>query len=273
MANDSRLYVPKGIKAARSIAVKVQAAVLKAYRIGADVATAVDIQMRQWHPLLVDAMTVAHLYGMRRAHIDAPISIIATVSTYSESVDFLRRRMKLTRAEIFAIQDAYGYEALKTLALTGELAKRKIQRALLDIRREGVHVREGTKRLERAFAQAGLSPRNSFTLEAVFRTQTQLAYSSGNQKFLGDPDIQEILWGFKYVTVGDERVRDNHRPLEGMTAAKEHSVWQTLTPPNGWACRCQVIPVYEKRQEVLPTSLAIARGADPGFAFNPGNVF
>ena len=90
--------------------------------------------------------------------------------------------------------------------------------------------------------------------------------------------IDEILWGYKYVTVGDDRVRDEHAALEGTTAPKDDPIWQTIWPPNGWACRCQTIMIFEERKTVRPEPVvdvegrAVVPGPDKGFNFNPGTV-
>jgi hypothetical protein len=53
----------------------------------------------------------------------------------------------------------------------------------------------------------------------------------------------------RYSTIGDARVRDVHRALEGVTLPKNHSFWNTHYPPNGWKCRCDV--------EVVPSGYAL----------------
>lgn len=44
----------------------------------------------------------------------------------------------------------------------------------------------------------------------------------------------------EYVTVGDERVRQEHAGLDGTTLPVDHDFWNTYYPPNGWNCRCTV---------------------------------
>ena len=42
----------------------------------------------------------------------------------------------------------------------------------------------------------------------------------------------------RYSTVGDERVRDEHRAMDGITLPASHKFWLTAYPPNGFKCRC-----------------------------------
>jgi SPP1 gp7 family putative phage head morphogenesis protein len=142
-----------------------------------------------------------------------------------------------------------------------------------------MHVNAGVNELRKALALEGLTPDNSFTLEAIFRTQTQVAYSAGRWNADQDPAVQEILWGYKYVTVGDDRVRPEHVGLDGATFPKDDAFWNTHFPPCGWGCRCQAIPIYEEAEVVRPPAeievdgKMVRPGADPGFRFNPGKVF
>lgn len=44
----------------------------------------------------------------------------------------------------------------------------------------------------------------------------------------------------QYFTIGDGRVRDEHKVMHGMCADVDDPVWDIWYPPNGWRCRCYV---------------------------------
>lgn len=44
----------------------------------------------------------------------------------------------------------------------------------------------------------------------------------------------------EYKTIGDGRVRDEHRKLEGTILPVDHPFWTIYYPPNGWGCRCYI---------------------------------
>jgi len=48
-------------------------------------------------------------------------------------------------------------------------------------------------------------------------------------------DLYPVL---RYRTAGDDRVRDEHGSMEGITRPVDDSFWDTNYPPNGWNCRC-----------------------------------
>ena len=61
---------------------------------------------------------------------------------------------------------------------------------------------------------------------------------------------------WKYVTAGDDRVREEHRALDGVVLPVTSRYWDKIFPPNGWKCRCHVSPVmkHEVTQELLDRS-------------------
>lgn len=119
------------------------------------------------------------------------------------------------------------------------------RRALL---REAAHVNELLRKFEDREENNGLSPRRFLTairnrfeelgislkseyrIEQILKCQSQIAYSQGQQEA---GEVSPKLWGFQYVTVRDERVRDSHRVIDGVTLPKEHDFWKVWYPPNG----------------------------------------
>jgi SPP1 gp7 family putative phage head morphogenesis protein len=47
---------------------------------------------------------------------------------------------------------------------------------------------------------------------------------------------------WSYKTIGDDRVRDSHRVLHDVILPANHPLWKKIFPPNGWGCRCYVVP-------------------------------
>lgn len=55
----------------------------------------------------------------------------------------------------------------------------------------------------------------------------------------------------QYSTVGDNNVRREHKILDKFTAPKNHPIWHKIYPPNGWGCRCTVIPGTQNYQNKI----------------------
>lgn len=279
-----------GIPAAGKVGFDLQRAVLAAFRRGQSWLSIrekiVRPHLARLRPLVLDGMLAAHLNGASRTLATVgnkgPKSLelrLVPRSPYAAAVKALRQRMQLPLDLLDAIQAAYEIRALRVLDDTTEAVERTLEAAILETARRGEHIREGIKALREAFGAAGIAPQNSYTLENLFRTQTQMAYGAGRWQASQDEAIQEILWGYTYVTVGDDRVRPEHVGLDGVTLPKDDSMWRSIWPPNGYSCRCSTIEVFAERDVVRPPDVIdvggkeYAPGPDKGFSFNPGMWF
>lgn len=53
---------------------------------------------------------------------------------------------------------------------------------------------------------------------------------------------QQLFPYWQYKTVGDNKVRDEHRDLDGVILPATDALWDEIYPPNGWGCRCSIVP-------------------------------
>lgn len=87
----------------------------------------------------------------------------------------------------------------------------------------------------------------------------------------------EDRYNLQYRTVGDEKVRKEHRELDGITLPASDPFWNSYYPPNGWRCRCTVVKVRKSKYAQSDSQEAIGKGNDATagrhqemFRFNPG---
>lgn len=275
MAKDTASLEVVGVREAAKIGFAMQREVQNS---NGKSTTPIISKVRLIRPTLVDAMLYAYLLGKWRIVTTAQQQGLS-LSIYSDAISNLEARLKLSPEEIKQLREKFDTKAVSVLHTVEASVDKKLQTAILEATKNQAHVAEGKKLLGQAFVSAGIVPSNSFQLEAIFRTQTQMAYAAGSWMQEQDPDIQEILWGYKYVTVGDDRVRPEHAALEGTTAPKDHPIWQKIYPPNGWGCRCKAIPILKQMPVKLPPETVvidgqtIKPGADKGFGFNPGELY
>lgn len=52
----------------------------------------------------------------------------------------------------------------------------------------------------------------------------------------------DIFPYWEYKTAGDNHVRPTHQLLEGIILPANDDRWKKLFPPNGWNCRCYIVP-------------------------------
>lgn len=215
--------------------------------------------------LFTDLLVATYLAGRLRAFKTARGKglALAAKSPYTAAIAAMQRRLQLSDQELKNLTLQYSPVAI---TVTGELEdnlERRLESAVVKSLREGDHIAEGVKRFTKIIGDPSVA-------QTLFRTQTQLAYSAGRVSVWEDPAINSILWGFEYVTVGDNRVRENHADMHGVKLPKDDPFWSTNMPPNGYNCRCQALEIFiDEAPEETVTSDA---KPDEGFAFNPGNI-
>jgi SPP1 gp7 family putative phage head morphogenesis protein len=67
----------------------------------------------------------------------------------------------------------------------------------------------------------------------------------------------DIFPYWEYKTVGDAKVRDEHAALDGLILPANDPRWKKIMPPNGWNCRCYIVP--RMRHEVEGTNFDTQR--------------
>lgn len=74
---------------------------------------------------------------------------------------------------------------------------------------------------------------NQLYLEAEYLFAVQSSQSAANWANLQDDTSRYWL---EYRTAGDDRVRESHERLRGITLPKDDAFWSEYYPPNGWRC-------------------------------------
>jgi SPP1 gp7 family putative phage head morphogenesis protein len=274
-AEDERQALSIGVVAARRVSAELKAKVLQAYVRGETLFIR-DMVIRGLMPTVIDTMALMHLKGERMArqlHRLAPSRglQLSTVNKFERLLKPLANPRELAR-----LRAKYQADALKVLDAAGQKTEKELRKTVTDLIAEGVPTNKGVKVLSGKFEDLGLTPKSGFQLETIYRTQSQIAYGAGRWEADQDPDIQEILWGYEYNTVGDDRVRPEHEALHGSKLPKDDPFWQSFWPPNGYNCRCVAIPLFDAVQIQRPPRFVPGTEdpvvPDKGFAFNAGIV-
>lgn len=87
---------------------------------------------------------------------------------------------------------------------------------------------------------------------AVHTTQMAVKW----QGFVRDGDEYNL----QYRTANDERVRETHAALDGVTLPPSDKFWDNYLPPNGWNCRCQVVQVLREDFPLSDSDDAVKKG-------------
>lgn len=84
-------------------------------------------------------------------------------------------------------------------------------------------------------------------------------------------------YDLQYRTAGDDRVREEHEALDGITLPMTDPFWNEYLPPMGWNCRCTAVRVRKGKYPTSDSDEAIQKGKNCTskpkqqiFRFNPG---
>ncbi len=90
---------------------------------------------------------------------------------------------------------------------------------------------------EARVALLGLSSR----LRLIFNANVRTAYTAWQWARI---ERVQAAWPYlRYITAGDARVRPDHAAWHGLILPVDDPWWTTHYPPNGWRCRCRVVPL------------------------------
>lgn len=163
--------------------------------------------------------------------------------------------------------DAFLFGGLKTHAQLFEASK-----LLLD---ENGNIKSGTK-LQEELDKLNVEYNRNY-LEAEYQFAIQSSLSADQWERSSD------RYNLQYRTANDDRVREEHRVLHGITLPKDDAFWLEYYPPNGWRCRCRAIQVRKEKYEQSNSEEALQKGQKATtqigkdgknrleiFRFNPG---
>ena len=98
---------------------------------------------------------------------------------------------------------------------------------------------EGKIRNFREFQKEVLNIHSTYN-KNYLQAEYQTAKASGQmiRKWQTFQDQRAMYPNLTYITVGDDKVREDHRKLEGITRSIDDIFWDLYYPPNGWRDRC-----------------------------------
>lgn len=218
-----------------------------------------------------DVLEVSYLKGRYEARKERAAELsLAEGDLLDKSREFLE---KLTGIDVGLLSSEFDAQVVTLLSGLTTNVESRIRGVLAQIIGEGQTRKEAVRTLSRSLRTMGIHEDNVHKIDTMFRTQSQLSYSAARVQEFEDPDVADIIWGYRYVTAGDERVRPSHEAIDGVTLPKDDPFWAANMPPNGYNCRCQVIPVFTDQEHKVKKPPSDYDGPDTGFSVNPGKLF
>lgn len=197
---------------------------------------------------------------------------------FSEAIEFLRRRLNLTSEEWRAIWVEAGGVAAEAASRETSQMHRDVLRLVLKAVEEGTTLEQFREDFTQLVAEheteSSLQPGN---LEArsrlVFRLHTMEAYAAGRweqAERIAELNPQNRYY-WRYITVGDHRVRPQHKEWAGIILPRDHWFWRTHFPPNGFNCRCHVQLITER--DMRRRGWTVTPDSDPRLGIPPDQGF
>lgn len=144
-------------------------------------------------------------------------------------------------------EDVFLFSALKTHAQLFE-ASRLLTKP------------DGTLRSAYEFEQAVLQIKETYNVNYL-DAERQFAITAAQQA-ANWVEIEKDgeRYFIQYRTAADDRVRESHEKLNGITLPFTDGFWLEFYPPNGWRCRCVAIQVNKDKYSISDSREAVEAG-------------
>ncbi len=142
------------------------------------------------------------------------------------------------RAKAFAVAGA------TKVAMVGDF-----RAALIKTRKAGGTITDFRKEFDRIVKRYGWSykGKRGWRSRIIFDNNMRSASMAGRwQQMQRTKETRPYL---QYLSVGDSRVRPEHRAWHGLILALDDPFWDTHYPPNGFGCRCTVRTLSQRQLE------------------------
>jgi len=183
-----------------------------------------------------------------------------------EALAWFRARLPLPDSEFRALREEARRRAFWVSGLAALDMVQEVMDALEAALREGTTFGDFQKALsERVKSAWGEGGRHR--LEAVFRTNLQLAYGAGRWKEAVSTRELRPYWGLSVVL--DGRTSEVCRPLAGVVLPADHPFWRTHVPPLHYNCRTVLVTYAREEGERRAWREPPPSRPQPGFGRPP----
>jgi SPP1 gp7 family putative phage head morphogenesis protein len=196
-------------------------------------------------PITAGNFTLQMVYGL-------PFRQAADAILQGEVFQSLPQR-KLTALEV-EINKLFGEQAPLQIVLglmnTKKLAIRKANEILHKSLIWGTPPEKAKDEIKKAMGYWSTA-----TGDTIYRTQMSKAYSAGQWRQMEDPAVRNRVGAIKFEATPDSDVRPQHLAWNGYFADSRDPIWDWMTPPIHYNCRCALL--------LIPASAVKALGKPP----------
>lgn len=145
--------------------------------------------------------------------------------------------------------------------------------------------------------RSGYSPMRPYRARLVLLQNLRTAYAAGRYQQMTEPGAMQRTPYWQWVHDDPVVPRPHHKALDGKVFRADDPIWDAMTPPSGFGCRCRVFRLSDRQlrkeglslSDPLPTATILDKRTggktnvpavlidgklvpvvDPGFAYAPG---
>jgi SPP1 gp7 family putative phage head morphogenesis protein len=183
---------------------------------------------------------------------DLDVEILGEPLTPEAAAQFVANKQIMTPEEFAALSEEMKRAAFTVAGVEDEKVLELLLDELEKAITEGVTSEEFQKNVKQVFDSYGVTEVSDHHLRTVFRTNIQTAYHEGTWNLLHDPAVSDIIQYLQYDAIDDSRTRPAHAAVDGVMLPPDDPFWSLWWPPNGYNCRCDVIPVTIYQAKAAP---------------------
>lgn len=136
-----------------------------------------------------------------------------------------------------------------------------VQRSIIDAMQEGKGYKAWAKDIDKVLAKSGwydgqinvdsqgnakkVVTGGQHRLETIYRTNVAAAYEAGRQQVIFNDRDDDPFGYVMYSAIMDNRTRPTYKALHGKVMEKSDPAWSSISPPNGYNCRCTIVELTQ----------------------------
>lgn len=223
-----------------------------------------------------------------------PTQVEAGGVPFKEAIDYLRGKLRIPTRRWDDIRGdmqakAFVVAGANKMSLVGDL-----HQAVIDAREKGQSITDFRKSFDQIVQKHGWSykGKRGWRTRTIYNMNMRQSAMAGRWKQV--ESTKRLRPYLQYLTVGDSRVRDEHRQWDRKVLPIDDPWWDTHYPPNGYNCRCTVRTLSDRQLQreglgVEPTPEVertrrvntrtgedfgdVPKGIDTGFDYNVGKAW
>jgi SPP1 gp7 family putative phage head morphogenesis protein len=175
---------------------------------------------------------------------------------YTESIDFLKKKSSLKTRHWDSLNTGAHIKAFTIAGALKTDLLNDIRSATQSAIDNGTTITEFRKAFDKTIKKHGWNykGKRGWRTRVIYGTNLRTAHAAGKWHKIQETKKERPY--LQYITVGDERTRDEHTAWNGTVLKADDPFWNTHYPPNGWGCRCTVRTLNKSQAKKMGISAA-----------------